>query len=696
MNRFIFFFSFFPLLFISCTREDINPNDYSETEEKTGTIIDELSYEYTEKLIVDQSLFRYIQKYEEDILILDRSAKNIDKIEEGSILMSGPTDKAPNGFLLKVLSLSDTPEGILLEVAPAKLQEAFKNLSLKARHRNDGSLKIRDESVELLYSNQLPIPFTTGGIGANYMIDFGYEGDILYELHIEDGRAINAKIGVDKFRLRNDFTFSSFFYAVTEIQSKSFHVRMPFTIVIPDPPITINFKAEFAPTVELNSRFGLECTIKTTFPEVSFLGEFDPVKYPEAPYVGTTQDFGLIGLSEIDQEFILSDVIGSVEVETSVPVKIIAAPNNAFEVLGLFVEFKTPGIKVSGEPQATNDGFEFVSEVNLTGAITVGIESEALNNLFSKETVDKSSLSLNLWEDEFQLGQFRYPFDCFVTFGTHHFEQQCLEDEDKVSYNFRVDSDNGSTEGYKIYLNGKKLPGSYAYNQEHIRTVSSMRVGNVAYITIQDNENIGCRIEYILVNPCTSGRVCESQPLVDERDMQNYCFLTMGDGRQWLSSNINYDGVLSHCHEESDANCYLIGRYYTWSSAQSACPEGWRLPTVEEWNSLADSEANVTSFFVPELPFFGNVEAEQTNGFNIIPSGQYFGYYESLSYPYSGSIYDFGSTRKAIFWTSDEYVTDEGDIADRQFAYAFELDETGITRVVVPQDMGLPCRCIRE
>ena len=58
----------------------------------------------------------------------------------------------------------------------------------------------------------------------------------------------------------------------------------------------------------------------------------------------------------------------------------------------------------------------------------------------------------------------------------------------------------------------------------------------------------------------------------------------------WFAENLDYvDSTLeksSWCYENSKDSCKVSGRLYTWEAAQKACPEGWNLPSHEEWNEL--------------------------------------------------------------------------------------------------------------
>lgn len=71
---------------------------------------------------------------------------------------------------------------------------------------------------------------------------------------------------------------------------------------------------------------------------------------------------------------------------------------------------------------------------------------------------------------------------------------------------------------------------------------------------------------------------------VDERDGRTYYTATIGD-LVWMRHNLAY-AEYGKPYRESPAVSGIFGQYYLWEEAQKACPEGWRLPTNEDWANL--------------------------------------------------------------------------------------------------------------
>lgn len=90
-----------------------------------------------------------------------------------------------------------------------------------------------------------------------------------------------------------------------------------------------------------------------------------------------------------------------------------------------------------------------------------------------------------------------------------------------------------------------------------------------------------------------------------EYDGIGYLIYEAPDGNTWMKQNLAYDGTSDSrtgaAFRDSEAMSDIFGRFYTWNDAtggeaggngtavKGICPEGWHIPSDEEWTALANA-----------------------------------------------------------------------------------------------------------
>ena len=148
--------------------------------------------------------------------------------------------------------------------------------------------------------------------------------------------------------------------------------------------------------------------------------------------------------------------------------------------------------------------------------------------------------------------------------------------------------------------------------------------------------------------------------MTDTRDGQTYKTVKIGD-QTWMAENLNYADSAktpsllkrSWCFNKVAANCAVAGRLYTWAAAidsvrlatdaenpqdcgygktctlpatvQGICPDGWHLPTREEWNTLfteVGGESTAGEILKSQTGWYDNGNGTDGVGFSALPAGR--------------------------------------------------------------------------
>lgn len=170
----------------------------------------------------------------------------------------------------------------------------------------------------------------------------------------------------------------------------------------------------------------------------------------------------------------------------------------------------------------------------------------------------------------------------------------------------------------------------------------------------------------------------------DSRDNKVYKTVKIGE-QTWMAENLNYKTDSSYCYDKSSANCKKYGRLYTWNAAMSACPQGWHLPSKEEFKTL---EATAGGFNVA-----GNV-LKSAEGWNGTYNGDNFGFSAlpgGLGYPTTERFIGIGTS--AYFWSATEsgYISNTPINLHLSFSYGHFYMENEYSK-----GTALSVRCVQD
>jgi len=159
---------------------------------------------------------------------------------------------------------------------------------------------------------------------------------------------------------------------------------------------------------------------------------------------------------------------------------------------------------------------------------------------------------------------------------------------------------------------------------------------------------------------------------VDERDGQEYQIFESGNGRWWMSQNLNFNTPGSWCYDLDKDKCEEWGSLYTWDEAMLACPKGWHLPNDQEWMELINYYGGIN--------YAGrSLKKGGPSGFNA----QMSGYRDKAGF--------FGKIdESAYYWSS---TTQNADYASFKGLY-HNVDNIGTYTYTKPD--GLSVRCVKD
>lgn len=189
----------------------------------------------------------------------------------------------------------------------------------------------------------------------------------------------------------------------------------------------------------------------------------------------------------------------------------------------------------------------------------------------------------------------------------------------------------------------------------------------------------------------------DATTFTDPRDGRIYDIVSIGDqtgkkgsGDQvWFAENLNFAAAAhSSWYDSSSANGVVYGRLYTWSIARVVCPDGWHLPSDEEWKTLemnlgmSKSEADREDTFrgtdegrklKSRSSWYSNGNGSDIVGFNGTPAGYggqngYFDFLGLRAYWWSNTVYSHEQAWSRSLGYSNDRISRKFSIKETKYS----------------------------
>ncbi len=189
---------------------------------------------------------------------------------------------------------------------------------------------------------------------------------------------------------------------------------------------------------------------------------------------------------------------------------------------------------------------------------------------------------------------------------------------------------------------------------------------------------------------------------MQDKDGNTYKTITIGN-QVWMAENLNYATESGSWHyNDNPENGELYGRLYTWETACEVCPDGWHLPTAEEWEQLIDfvennienndsthknlqvAKALAATNGWNSTGDINSVAAELSSnnktGFTALPGGYRY---------YDGKYYNRGQV--GIWWTSSKFP-----LSKEVYRSAYYISNRSVGNDFVSGWYGASVRCVKD
>ena len=178
-------------------------------------------------------------------------------------------------------------------------------------------------------------------------------------------------------------------------------------------------------------------------------------------------------------------------------------------------------------------------------------------------------------------------------------------------------------------------------------------------------ENNAYHQKSVLPDNETDSTVFETGEFTDKRDNKTYKWVKFGE-KKWMVENLQYkpENGNFRAYDDSKSKLDSYGYLYDLKTAKNVVPEGWHIPSVEEWTEL-------DSIFTANSYNYSTVFNAQLGGYL---DGKYF-----------KAINMFG-----MWWSSDKKNAKEA------WVYYTMKGENFMSKSGYGKELGISVRCVQD
>ena len=232
-------------------------------------------------------------------------------------------------------------------------------------------------------------------------------------------------------------------------------------------------------------------------------------------------------------------------------------------------------------------------------------------------------------------------------------------------------------------------PGAYNITfAEDIVEPTSLWISSGLYVRCikeEENSSPGIQKSKKKILSSTPHIIKDPNLFTDPRDGQSYKTVKLKDGNIWMAQNLNFDvGEGCWFYDNDPKYEQEYGRLYTWEAALKACPEGWHVPSDEEWWTLAKVYGGVHNF--DKHKDEGNAKISFDLLTKVGDSG-----FAALFGGYLDSERSFHNIENSgNYWSIDE------NLLDTAYCYSFNRIRSLFFRYNIYKTVGLSVRCAQN